>query len=92
MQATEIKRLDDKSAEIRRLVIEEIGRLGVGHIGGCLSIVEALVVLYYKQMHIQRTRPWRTVTGSCSPRAMPAPPCMRFSRTRGISTRNGFGP
>ena len=57
MQATEIKRLDDKSAEIRRLVIEEIGRLGVGHIGGCLSIVEALVVLYYKQMHIDPKNP-----------------------------------
>ena len=57
MQATEIKRLDDKSAEIRRLVFEEIGRLGVGHIGGCLSIVEALVVLYYKQMHIDPKNP-----------------------------------
>lgn len=57
MQETEIKRLNDKSTEIRHLVIEEIGRLGVGHIGGCLSIVEALVVLYYKQMHIDPQNP-----------------------------------
>ena len=29
-----------------------IGHLGVGHIGGCLSIVEALAVLYFKEMNI----------------------------------------
>ncbi|HIZ20115.1 MAG TPA: transketolase [Firmicutes bacterium] len=57
MQETERKRLNEKCADIRRLIIEEIGRLGVGHIGGCLSIVEALVVLYYRQMHIDPRNP-----------------------------------
>ena len=57
MQNTEIQQLNDKCGQIRRLIIEEIGRLGVGHIGGCLSIVEALVVLYYKQMRIDPANP-----------------------------------
>lgn len=46
-----------KSKEIRRLVVDEIGTLGVGHIGGCLSIVEAIVVLYYKHMNIDPKNP-----------------------------------
>ncbi|MBO7373068.1 MAG: transketolase [Oscillospiraceae bacterium] len=34
-----------------------IGHLGVGHIGGCLSIVEALAVLYFKEMNIDPKQP-----------------------------------
>ncbi len=34
-----------------------IGSIGVGHIGGCLSIVEILVELYYKHMNIDPTNP-----------------------------------
>lgn len=44
--------LIDKSKEIRILTIECIAHLGVGHIGGCLSIVDLLTVLYYKIMNI----------------------------------------
>ena len=34
-----------------------IGHLGVGHIGGCLSIVELLAVLYFKEMNIDPQNP-----------------------------------
>ena len=37
----------EKSVEIRRNIIKCIGSLGVGHIGGCLSIADVLSVLYY---------------------------------------------
>ena len=57
MNKTESINLKDKSRHIRRLIINEIGKLGVGHVGGSLSIVEALVVLYYKQMNINPANP-----------------------------------
>ena len=36
--------------DIRCDVLESIGHLGVGHIGGCLSVVELLGVLYFDAM------------------------------------------
>ncbi|MGB7606478.1 MAG: transketolase, partial [Lutisporaceae bacterium] len=57
MDKTEIIDLQNKSRHIRRLIINEIGKLGVGHVGGSLSVVEALVVLYYKEMNINPTNP-----------------------------------
>lgn len=57
MERTEILNLNDKSRHIRRLIIDEIGKLGVGHVGGSLSVVETLVVLYYKEMNIDPTNP-----------------------------------
>lgn len=44
--------LDKKCLEIRKLILKTIGTLGVGHIGGSLSIVELLVVLYENHMKI----------------------------------------
>lgn len=46
-----------KSREIRKLTIESIGNLGVGHIGGCLSVVDVLTVLYYSVMNIDPKKP-----------------------------------
>lgn len=46
-----------KGDEIRKLVVEMIGRLGVGHIGGALSIVDVLTYLYYKEMNIDPKNP-----------------------------------
>ena len=57
MDKTEILNLQDKSRHIRRLIVDEIAKLGVGHIGGCLSVVEALTVLYYKEMNINPANP-----------------------------------
>jgi transketolase len=53
----EIGVLQDKCREIRYLTMDAIGRLGVGHVGGCLSVVEALVVLYYKHMRVDPLHP-----------------------------------
>ncbi len=39
--------LAEKSTEIRRLTLQCIGHLGVGHVGGCLSIVDLLALLYH---------------------------------------------
>lgn len=47
--------------DIRCDVIESIGHLGVGHIGGCLSVVELLGVLYFDAMeNIDPADPHRT--------------------------------
>ncbi|OAV74525.1 Transketolase 1 [Bacteroidales bacterium Barb7] len=52
MEAQELKQLEEKAKEIRKLTIDAIGYLGVGHIGGALSIIEVLTLLYYKHMDI----------------------------------------
>ena len=43
--------------DIRCDIMTCIGHLGVGHIGGCLSIVEMLAVLYYEEMNIDPADP-----------------------------------
>lgn len=49
--------MDETCKEIRRLTIECIGSIGVGHIGGCLSVVELLKVLYFDKMNIDPKDP-----------------------------------
>lgn len=49
--------LVEKAKEIRRLTIKSIGRLGVGHLGGCLSIVDLLTVLYFEKMNVDSSNP-----------------------------------
>lgn len=51
------RKLKEKCRSIRRLIIEEIGELGVGHVGGSLSIVETLVALYYVHMNVDPSKP-----------------------------------
>jgi len=53
----EVKDLKKKALHIRMITIEMIGKLGVGHIGGSLSIVDTLAVLYYKVMKIDPKNP-----------------------------------
>lgn len=43
--------------DIRCDILASIGHLGVGHIGGCLSLVELLTVLYFKEMRIDPSDP-----------------------------------
>ncbi len=57
MEKHEIEMLESKSKEIRKLIIHEIATLGVGHVGGCLSAVEAMVCLYYRAMNIDPKNP-----------------------------------
>lgn len=51
------KEIDDFAKEIRKNTIYMIGNLGVGHIGGALSIIEVLALLYEKVMRIRPEDP-----------------------------------
>ena len=44
--------LQEICKDLRCDIVTAIGRLGVGHIGGSLSIVELLAVLYFQEMNI----------------------------------------
>ena len=46
-----------RSNEIRRLIIECIGSLGVGHLGGSLSVADFLSVLYENHMNVDPSNP-----------------------------------
>lgn len=52
-----IENLNKKCKDIRKLILKQISSIGVGHIGGSLSIVEVLVYLYYYQMNIDPKKP-----------------------------------
>jgi transketolase len=49
--------LEQKAKEIRINTLECIGTLGIGHVGGSLSICDALAVLYFDQMNIDPQNP-----------------------------------
>lgn len=49
--------LQEKADKIRKLTIEMIGRLGVGHIGGSMSIVEVLTAIFYETGKMDATKP-----------------------------------
>jgi len=57
VDASEASKLRQICREVRYLTMDAIGRVGVGHIGGSLSVVEALVVLYYRHMRIDPLNP-----------------------------------
>lgn len=44
--------LTRKSYELRRDIIEMIHNSGAGHVGGDLSVIDILTVLYFKVMHV----------------------------------------
>jgi len=46
-----------KSSHIRKQTLTSIATLGIGHLGGSLSIVDILVVLYYGIMNIDPSNP-----------------------------------
>lgn len=43
--------------DIRKLIIKSIASIGSGHVGGSLSIVEILTVLYFREMNIDPNNP-----------------------------------
>ena len=57
MDQAKKRALEEKAKRIRYLTVDEIGHLGVGHIGGCLSIAEVLAVLYFDLMKIDPKDP-----------------------------------
>jgi transketolase len=53
----EARELNRRCREVRYLTMDAIGRVGVGHVGGSMSVVETLVVLYYRHMRIDPRNP-----------------------------------
>lgn len=54
---SETKRIKELASSVRRNIVECISSIGVGHIGGCLSIADLLAVLYGKYMNIDPNNP-----------------------------------
>ena len=52
-----VEMLSQKAKEIRELTIKSIGNLGVGHIGGSLSLCEVIAVLYFDAMNVDPDNP-----------------------------------
>ena len=57
MQKDEKKKLRIFSKQIQMKTIETIAGIGIGHVGGALSIADLLAVLYGKQMKIDPKHP-----------------------------------
>ncbi len=55
-----VDNLKAQAREVRKYTIDTIANLGVGHIGGSLSVVEILTLLYYQEMRVKAEDPlWR---------------------------------
>lgn len=57
MNSEKLKELQKFAIEIRKATLETIASLGVGHIGGALSIVDVLAVLYGDEMRYDPANP-----------------------------------
>ena len=52
-----IDNITEICTEIRKLTLGSIYSIGKGHVGGCMSIVEVLAVLYYELMNVDPGNP-----------------------------------
>ena len=57
MEKNMVKELREKAKQIRKTTIEILGQRGFGHIGGSMSVVEVLTVLYYEHMNVDPAKP-----------------------------------
>jgi transketolase len=57
MDNAEKKCLAATATQVRLSIVRAIGNVGIGHLGGALSIVELLVVLYYRSMSVDPENP-----------------------------------
>ena len=57
MDTAQIEYLEETARKIRGLTLRAIGSVGSGHVGGCMSIVELVTVLYFAAMNIDPSRP-----------------------------------
>lgn len=57
MEEKDVKDLEAKARDIRKKTIETIAHLGVGHVGGSMSIIEVLTLLYNGVMHVDSQNP-----------------------------------
>lgn len=54
---SEIKELERVSHQIRKDIVDVTGWAGGAHIGGALSVVDILVILYFKYLNVDPNRP-----------------------------------
>lgn len=57
IEEKDIKLLEDKAKQIRRLIIKMIARAGSGHPGGSLSAADIITCLYFKAMRYNPKEP-----------------------------------
>ncbi len=57
METSKLNFLKEKVQKLRYDAIEIIGRYGVGHIGGVMSVMDALTVIYYDKANIDPKNP-----------------------------------
>ena len=57
MDKEKLEFLQNKAKDIRKITIEMIGRLGSGHVGGSLSIVDLLTDIYYNAGNVDPKNP-----------------------------------
>lgn len=53
----ELRLLEDKAHELRNLCVDTVMWAGAGHIGGALSSMDILTILYYKYLKVDPKRP-----------------------------------
>ena len=52
-----IRELEDQARKTRILVLKMLNAIGAGHLGGSLSVVEALTLLYFHRMNVRPDEP-----------------------------------
>lgn len=57
MEHSDYDTIESIAKQIRWMTVKAIGESGAGHIGGSLSIVDLLTVLYYKHMNVDPKNP-----------------------------------
>ncbi len=57
MNQEQLQELERIARDVRRLTLQSIARLGIGHVGGAMSIAEVLTYLYFDHMHIDPEHP-----------------------------------
>lgn len=53
----ELLRLEEKANQLRHDIVETVFYAGSGHLGGALSMIDAVTILYYHHMKIDRSNP-----------------------------------
>ncbi|NLB51554.1 MAG: transketolase [Syntrophomonadaceae bacterium] len=53
----ELRFLEDKANQLRHLCVDTVAWAGAGHIGGSMSAMDIMVLLYYKYLHIDPQNP-----------------------------------
>ena len=85
LTATEKQKLRDIARELRLTVIDVMAWSGGAHVGGSLSCMDILTILYFKYLNIDPSG--RTATGSSSPRATRPPATFRCWPSAATSPR-----